>query len=436
MELTRRTVRLILLVSHFIAVAHCRDQLDVDDHIPFQLNDDNARRHPELPVLGYVTPWNPRGKDLVEEHRQKFDIVCPVWYTVHPSSNDVEVYEVRGGPPADEDRDWYKRLQTPSDTKPKAIQVTPRFILDGWSQDDYRQLMFNETRWHRLATEITQVVEDMAYNGIVFESGATHALSGPLGVLSDHLKENGKTLVLVMPPIRTTLGMGDAAALNSHNAMMLQSISSLAGVADYFSIMTYDMTGPGGHESLRQFPRSSQLHAAQQQHKVREPGPNTNVEWVGANLIAFTDAAKSQDGYTNEQQFVFKDEVSAKFLMGLPLYGYKYPVFLADDKKGIILQSTESVNGFSILRGAGEPVVMHQIEELIAEYSPKLEEMDDGEFYFDYSAEDGLWRVFLPTPESMSNVLGVLDQNEHIELGAGIALWEVGQSSLDLLVTL
>ena len=43
----------------------------------------DQEQHSELTVLGYVTPWNPRGKHLTEEYRRKFDLVSPVWYTVH-----------------------------------------------------------------------------------------------------------------------------------------------------------------------------------------------------------------------------------------------------------------------------------------------------------------------------------------------------------------
>src|SRR5262245_26238945 len=58
-----------------------------------------TKQHPELTVLAYVTPWNARGKGLVDEYREKFDIVCPVWYTIHVDESQAGVYEVRGAPP-------------------------------------------------------------------------------------------------------------------------------------------------------------------------------------------------------------------------------------------------------------------------------------------------------------------------------------------------
>lgn len=434
MESMRRFIQLLFLTILISVKVRCSEEFDQDE-----LQDNKAKQHSELPILGYVTPWNSRGKQLVDDFRHKFDIVCPVWYTVHPSEDDVAVYEVRGGPPEDEDREWYQRLQKPTSTssssKLRSVQVTPRFILDGWGQQDFQQLIFNETRWHRLSTAIMEVVEEMSFDGVVFESGATQALSGPLGVLYDNLRDEDKALVLVMPPIRMPRGTGDEM-LESHNSMLLQSISSLADITDYFSIMTYDMSGPGGHESLRQFPPDSQLHAAQKQHKVREPGPNTNAEWVRTNLRTFIDAATGRGDSFSNQQFAFKEDVSAKFLMGLPLYGYKYPVFFAADKVGAVVRTgPHDGDAFAMLRGPGEAVIMAQIEELREKHKSALQEADDGEFYFDYTEEDGYWRVFLPTAESMSGILDALSQDNDAS-AAGVALWEVGQSSRELLGTL
>lgn len=172
------------------------------------------KRHSDLPVLGYVTPWNSRGKQLVEDYRQKFDLVSPVWYTVHADEAKVnEVYSVRGGPPAKEDEDWYQRLQKPkpSSDAAKPLQIVPRFILDGWDQDNFQNLIFNETRWQLLSEAIMDVVVEKSFDGVVFESGASYALGPPLTKLSELLHNKDKLLILVMPPVRAPGdGMTDA----------------------------------------------------------------------------------------------------------------------------------------------------------------------------------------------------------------------------------
>lgn len=172
---------------------------------PEPVETSGPKRHPDLPVLGYVTPWNPRGKQLVEDYREKFDLVSPVWYTVHADEANVDgVYAVRGGPPAKEDEDWYQRLQNPtaSSGAAKSLQVVPRFILDGWDQDNFQNLIFNETRWRLLSDAIMDVVAERSFDGVVFESGASYALGPPLTKLSEVLHAQEKLLILVMPPVR------------------------------------------------------------------------------------------------------------------------------------------------------------------------------------------------------------------------------------------
>lgn len=175
------------------------------------------KRHPDLPVLGYVTPWNSRGKQLVEDYREKFDLVSPVWYTVHADeAKPDEVYAVRGGPPAKEDEDWLTRLQKPtsSSSAAKPLQIVPRFILDDWNQENFQNLVFNETRWQLLSDTIMDVVAEMSFDGVVFESGASYALGPPLTRLSEVLHAKDKLLILVMPPVRAP-GDGTTDAHNS-----------------------------------------------------------------------------------------------------------------------------------------------------------------------------------------------------------------------------
>lgn len=466
-----------LFCSLLLATLVQSQQADGDAQKP--LTPPNARRHPELTVLGYVTPWNSAGNELVEIYRDKFDIISPVWYTVHADETNPEhTYEVRGGPPNGQDVEWYKRLQQPSKSSEgadlKPLQIAPRFILDGWSQDDYHKLVFNETRWHLLADAIHNVVKDMSFDGIVFESGATYALAPSLTALSATLHDAGKILVVVMQPVRTPGERFDALAGNQAqmvealNDVILQSLPQLALVTDFFSIMTYDMTGPGGREiSRRDVSEDSKIGKAAAQGNVREPGPNTSADWVRENLVAFIEA--SDPSTANGQFFDFRpedDQVARKFLMGQPLYGYKYPVFYADKISGKIVQPTAvdpspehaMMTGSAapkprhrapegakpILRAGGEPITAREIRDILDEQNPEVFKLEpEGEYYFDYDSkkDKGYTRIFLPTPESLGvvqNTIGgvVEDDLQYPFGGAGIALWEVGQSSEELLASI
>ncbi|KAK6214294.1 hypothetical protein LQW54_004520 [Pestalotiopsis sp. IQ-011] len=429
-----KLARSALLAWATIAVSSA-DEFEAGEQVPLQGESaEHARQHPELPVLGYVTPWNSRGKQLVEDYRSSFDIVSPVWYTVHPTEDDEEVYTVRGGPPDKDDEEWYRRLQKQSSGGSKPLQILPRFFLDGWMQEDYRQLAFNETRWSRLASVIMQTVKDMSFDGVVFESAVSHALHGPLSELSARLWDHEKTMVLVLPPTRKHD--------ESLNDISEQSATLLADVVDYFSVMTYDLTGPGGHEWQEPLPENSPLYVAQKQHKVRVPGPNTATSWIRHNIMAL-----NRHEYDSSQQYpdlqsrdASEKKGSGKLLMGLPLYGYKYPVLFADKEAGKIIPAKDADEGdLCILRGPGEPVIMPQIEELMEKHQPQLQKEDDEEpeYYFDYVEDGGAWRLYLPTAKSMAKTLeAIRESSEDIGTACGVALWEVGQSSTELLLTL
>lgn len=431
-----------------------------------------ARHYPNLPVLGYVTPWNPRGKGLVEEHREKFDIISPVWYTIHANEGaGEELYTVRGGPPSEEDDQWYKRLQQPLDTEedeeddsPRTLQVTPRFFLDGWKPDDYKGLVLNGTRWRMLSDVIMDVVREKSFDGIVFESGGSYALGPPLTTVSHALHDEGKILILVMPPTRRPPEDERSAA---HNNMILKPLAGLSHYADYFSIMTYDMTGPGGRQATDAagLPGESSVRKAIAQGQVREPGPNTSADWVRDNLVAFVEA--SQAATPDQLRFSALVENTPlgdhppRFLMGVPMYGYRYPVMFIDRRTGDVDEEPLGGRGraggggggggtspapLPLLAGAGEPVTAAEIVGILhgSGAQSKVSVTEEGEYFFDYLGAPpdlGHWRVFLPTAESMSGVLGAIQEVVDDELmysfgGAGVALWDVGQSSDDLLATL
>ncbi|KAH8881935.1 hypothetical protein GQ53DRAFT_464507 [Thozetella sp. PMI_491] len=403
-----------------------------------------AKQHPELTVLAYVTPWNPRGKDLVDEYREKFDIICPVWYTIH-ADEQAGAYEVKGAPPTDGDAEWYRQLQQASSTGADPVRVAPRFLLDGWDQADYQALIYNDTRWRLLSDSIVEVVEKMHYDGAVFESGATQALAPPLSVLADSLHAQHKILVIVSPPIRTATP-SDGASVNAHNDMILGSIASLATAADYLSIMTYDMSGPVGRESTRSFPEGTPVRAAQQKGRVREPASNTNADWVKENLAAFmlaADPAVAEPEFGTEQQFRLEPGgATTTFLAGLPLYGYTYPVVFMEERTGRLLTQlpTSKDAAVAVLQGPGEPISTVDIQKLLEQHRAEVLEAHDGEYFFDYVKGNSFWRTFLPTQESMAHTIATalaLAQDElHSPGNVGVALWEVGQSSPELLSTL
>ncbi|KUI70899.1 Chitinase domain-containing protein 1 [Cytospora mali] len=449
---TRQGQLELLLTYLLITLFAIKVQCQPDESAQHPIGQEHSPRHyPNLPVLGYVTPWNSRGKGLVEEYRQKFDIVSPVWYTVHANeAHGEDLYTVRGGPPSEEDEAWYRRLQQPLGTEgpSKPLQITPRFFLDGWKPEDYQGLVLNQTRWQMLSDAVMGVVTKMSYDGIVFESGASYALGPPLTAVSGALHAEGKILILVMPPIRKPIDEMTA----SHNALITDPVAGLSHYIDYFSIMTYDMSGPGGQEihNATGLPENSSVRKAIAQGQVRQPGPNTSGDWVRENLVIYVEASHADTMDQLQYPSRFKQEslwASRKFLMGMPLYGYKYPVLFIDRKTGNVAQQIPQDTGsdapLPILTGAGEPVTTVEILNSLKKADSRILKTDEGEYFFDVEKApgEGHWRVYLPTSEGISHVLDTIQDVVDDELmytfgGAGVALWEVGQSSGELLAAL
>ncbi|KAH8669132.1 hypothetical protein BX600DRAFT_461265 [Xylariales sp. PMI_506] len=412
------------------------------------------KHHAELPVLGYVTPWHSRGKDLVEKYRHKFDLVSPVWYTVHATpGDDAHPYQVRGGPPVDEDKDWYQRLQQAESGKP--LKIIPRFMLDDWKTEDYRAFAFNETKWDLLTETIMTVLHDMSYDGMVFESAATRLIPDPLLNLAQALHDADKLLVLVLPPSPSDTSLAqDAEMQETTQRAFMETLEALAGIPDYFSVMTYDMSGPSGRIMNRAWPKGTDAFSAAKMGRIREPGPNSDARWVRNNMIALHTLSLVQHmrmGQSEKCKGACKGRLEhSKFLMGLPLYGYTYPIFFTNSKTGVAVPSpvpgvTWAQYAVPILRGAGEAIIMPAIQDLIEKHKPEVHELEnEGESYFDYEQDDGLWRVFYPSPKSMGGILDLLSKDLDDPLdgitfsreNSGAALWEVGQATEDLLETL
>ncbi|KAK2069164.1 hypothetical protein P8C59_003768 [Phyllachora maydis] len=422
------------------------------------------RHYPHLTSLAYVTPWNSRGNELVERYRHKLDMVSPVWYTVHVTDEqNNRPYAVRGGPPKKEDEEWYRRLQQPekaSDGTQSRIKIVPRFMLDGWVEDDYRALLFNETRWALLAEAIIGLVDKGAYDGLVFESALTHVLTAPLATLAAALhardKDQPNILCLVLPPVRTPGAFGGdetvVGQFDRQNQAILAAVETLAEVADYLSIMTYDMTGNGGRES-----KAGREHGYVGDHTLREPGENTNKDWVRENMLAFAKtsgawALPSVDEdddlaalayHVDELQHLKTKPriITQKLLMGYPMYGYQFPILYMDQKTGKLSAAPTQGPCTAVIRGAGEAIMAsHAVALKPASGAARTSEMPgSGEQCFEYEREahDGWWLACHPTnkgiDEALKTISDVVETNGRGLGGSGIALWELGQAVPDLL---
>lgn len=253
------------------------------------------------------------------------------------------------------------------------------------------------------------------------------------------------------------------------------------------------------------FPDHSPLRQAKREN-LRQPGPNTSPTWITENLEAAVTAAaepapdmEQPEGrhkqsifgeVSEEMQDMFGldgsnplnyDDFSAgdaeeskaapgtiaKFLMGMPMYGYQYPLFFIDRNTGQGVERSpartkaqaekaqEDRSAVPFLRGPGEALTMAAVNDLLVKHphARLTHDAASAESWFDYRerlpldlpenrqqygvrpGDEIYWRVYMPTRTSMAQrLLALTSSDAHSR--AGVSLWEVGQASEMLLVDL
>ncbi|KAL1918940.1 uncharacterized protein VTP21DRAFT_2321 [Calcarisporiella thermophila] len=215
------------------------------------------------PTLAYVTPWNSHGYDVVKMFKGKFDYVSPVWYNVQRRGR--REYVLKGG--HDVDKGWMEQVRGTDNSRIMG-RIVPRFLFDSWTQEDLTALIQDEGETEAIVSIIAKECEVHGFDGLVLEALVPTLLRHTIKALADRLHEQGRELVLVIPPKRE--GGGGLREL----------VADYGQFVDLFSLMTYDYSGS-------------------------VPGPNSPIDWVEENL----------------------DDLSVnphKLLLGINLYGMDY----------------------------------------------------------------------------------------------------------------
>lgn len=355
-------------------------------------------------TLGYITPWNPKGKELTLKYREKFDLVAPVWYTLHSKLTEGEepVYEISGGPTNEDDKEWLKELQQVQDGQRK-VKIVPRFFVDGWAEQDFLAFLSKApSSVESLSSMIVEKVETNGYDGIVFESSAIWILIPLIHSLAEELHKRSTTFTLVLPPLRDPVSH---PSIQKVNELILKSAREAVRSVDHFSIMTYDHSGGAGGMSLDidspllNLDSESPLRKPEYSN-IRLPGPNSPLDFISKNLelFSFRDLERSTEFGFNSNQMAFQDDQStfeSKLLMGIPLYGYTYPIAWISTVSGHSIprkpplspikskdqdeeaqakarataekreQSESYKNLIPVLRAVGDAIVHHQVLEIM-----------------------------------------------------------------------
>ncbi len=487
-------------------------------------------------TLAFVTPWHqPAGRDNVEWYRGKLDMVSPAWYTVEvvPESERVvdpafegsgatgNEYRIKGGVPTQEDREWLARIQSPVTPEGEgearelpALKVLPRFQLDGWRESDYRTLRSDPLRWLALIGRINKLVDEGRYDGVVFESAASWLFPEFVQQLGTNFRERNQTLVVVFQPLRPLPDEPDAWA------QLSAAIRMLAEKVDYVQIMTYDWAPNGvpvDFDRLGLAP-TNPLREDPDAARMRTPAPNQPRSFLVSNIESLAGAGAVLEGEAEalslnrtgtgtgsdsdsdstrqqgaaEQAFPGADPWTSlgartgsavdpafarKFLMGVPLYGYAYPLMWLDARRADPLPRVptgappraraalaeaqaaqraaarrKARGKFALLRRASSVLLSRDVERHMRELRPLtfLDDDADGqgggegggasdEMRYDYvlpnddpeapvdeeGRREGIYhRAFVPSAYSMIARREAIDEG-----GTGMALWDIGQAS-------
>lgn len=306
---------------------------NIDDSKSFAI----SRSFPNLKVLGFFTPWNRGGVEVAvsEAENGRVDILSPVTFQVHPE-------KVEGG--HDFEDDFYAS-EVCSANSQSLLQVYPRFLFEhqSWSQEHFSHLQDNTTALDALVLRIYEAASARNSTGVVLEIWQTLVISG---TLSSNMKESlimlrdlgrrlstaGLRSILVFPPY-------DEASIKQSGTSS-EHINVLNDGYDYFVVMTYDFSSPGGN-----------------------PGPMAPLAWVERVGSFFATSCR----------------LGSKVLLGINFYGLEFSK-----------------------RGNGRHIIGHEYLSLLRQYKPAINwHPQFGEHHFVYNNGKDDRVVFYPTLRSV-----------------------------------
>ncbi|KNB45706.1 chitinase domain-containing protein 1 [Blastocystis sp. subtype 4] len=167
----------------------------------------------DIPVLGFVTPWNGHGYDIVKTFYNKFTHISPCWFQIRRNSAG-SIY-VAGD--QDVDQDWIQSI------KSKCVDhcplIVPRYV---WEAEKFE---WNDLS--SLSSVIADSLNQYQFDGFVFELGFADSILPILYDLRETIEE--KEMILVVHP--------QSLSVMKQNVMFMTQLNDLV---DYVILMTYD----------------------------------------------------------------------------------------------------------------------------------------------------------------------------------------------------
>ncbi|XP_076863258.1 chitinase domain-containing protein 1 isoform X2 [Brachyhypopomus gauderio] len=246
-------------------------------------------------VLGYITPWNSHGYDVVKLFGPKLTSVSPVWLQL--KRRGAESFHVTGL--HDNDPGWIKAVKKAN----RKIKIIPRLLFDGWSYQDYMSVLDSEDEIEEIGREIVEVAKAEGFDGYTLE------LWSQLG--------------------------GNKRATTQPGMFGQEDFEKLAPFVDAFSLMTYDYSSPDrpGPSSPLPWMRECVLQLAPEskwRHKILLGLNLYGLDFsshgggeplLGGRYIELLKEAKSKiqwDEYAGENYFTYKRSNAVKHVVYYP----------------------------------------------------------------------------------------------------------------------
>ena len=136
----------------------------------------------------------------------------------------------------DVDASWLREVRTSGSES--GVRILPRVMFERFSPEGYMALFQSHTEMKRVAKLVAATVRENGFDGVVLEVWSQFGgmmrpeLKRLVREIAGELRHDGKTFVLVVPPV-TSGGMFEAA-----------DFKDLVDSVDFFSLMTYDYSNP------------------------------------------------------------------------------------------------------------------------------------------------------------------------------------------------
>jgi chitinase domain-containing protein 1 len=344
-----------------------------------------------LMTLGYLTPWNRHGRAVAVKFARKFTHISPAWFQIAiridrgPTGNGKAAFKMQFKGAHEVDQEWIRLVRGAGGSITK---IVPRFIVEVTELDPLIRLAKTPSLQKKFINRLQQELLKHNFDGAVLEMteawpavlrvSAAHEAEKNRDALNQFVAQLGDALHSTKIPDGTPAGSDKRKELflvirpfyEQSAYFNARDLAKTAASVDGFSLMTYDFS-----------------HAS--------PGPNSPLEWV-----------RQQVNYWAGES---KHETRRKILMGMPFYGYRFPIGGAGASPIVSHEYLDVLRGLPESDGKAIEWESESAEHAVIAPVPK-------------EKAKGKEKVYYPTLQSISERVKLAEL-----LGVGISIWELGQ---------